>query len=207
VHLVHCTVHLTPAASSPLLNSCRARILLLLLLQARGSAVELRGSGRLSQVRAIYSYGHALMWLEVDSADTVARGARSSRGSSSGALAAAGQAPAEAGCSSFQAPETPLPVTPLPSWAARAASSGFDAAAFQRRAQQFAGVSPAAPTAAGQGEQQAVEDGSHRTSSSRMEQKAEQWCQQHHAALVPVPVAVPEVAADAPRASPPPQDR
>ncbi|KAL4855114.1 F-box protein SKIP5 [Chlorella vulgaris] len=176
-------------------------------VKARGSAVELRGSGRLSQVRAIYSYGHALVWLEVDSADTLARGGATGGGSSSGAHAAAWQAPAEAGCSSFQAPETPLPVTPLPSWAARAASSGFDAAAFQRRAQRLAGVRPAAPTAAGQGEQQAGEDGSHSSSSSRMEQKAEQWCQQHHAALVPVPVAVPEVAAAAPRAPPPPPDR
>ncbi|KAI7837060.1 hypothetical protein COHA_009136 [Chlorella ohadii] len=100
-------------------------------IRARGAAVDLRGSGRLSSVRAIYSTGHALVWLEVDSANSQPRSSGSSSDAAEAAAAAAGELPAAA-----------PPGTPAPSWL----SKPFDPAAFQARVAAVMGCpQPAGP--------------------------------------------------------------
>ena len=139
-------------------------------LQARGAAVDLRGSGRLSSVRAIYSTGHALVWLEVDSADAAPR--------SSGAAAAAAAAPG----SEAAAPPA-LPGTPAPAWL----SNPFDAAAFQARVAALAG----GPAVAAAQQQEGQEQGQRQQQQERqkaagaIERKAEEWCVHHHTSLAP----------------------
>ncbi|EFN60176.1 hypothetical protein CHLNCDRAFT_133681 [Chlorella variabilis] len=174
-------------------------------IKAVGCAVELRGSGRLSAVRAIYNSSHTLIWLEVDSADfppdfpaggrhvsaasrapaanagdapasdaAAAAAGSSSGGGGGGGLGAAGWAPGPAA----------HPATPLPSWAVRAAAAGFDAAAFQRRAQRLAAAA-AAPAADAQPRRGAA--GEQPAGAAGMELKAEEWCVRHHAAMSPPP--------------------
>lgn len=135
-------------------------------LQARGAAVDLRGSGRLSSVRAIYSTGHALVWLEVDSANSQPRSSGSSSDAAEAAAAAAGELPAAA-----------PPGTPAPSWL----SKPFDPAAFQARVAAVMGCpQPAGPEqeAAGAPAEQGL---------GAMERKAEEWCVHHHTSLAPAP--------------------
>ncbi|PRW60477.1 F-box SKIP5 isoform B [Chlorella sorokiniana] len=136
-------------------------------IRARGAAVDLRGSGRLSSVRAIYSTGHALVWLEVDSANT--QPPRSSSGSSAEAAAAAAAAGGEAAAAV-------LPGTPAPSWL----SKPFNAAAFQARIAALTGASQrTGPEQAGAGTEQAQQG------LGDMERKAEEWCVHHHSSLAP----------------------
>lgn len=135
----------------------------LFTLQARGAAVDLRGSGRLSSVRAIYSTGHALVWLEVDSANSQAASASGS--GSAAAVAAAGGEVAPAA----------LPGTPAPSWL----SKPFDAAAFQARVAALAGGSQSA------GADQAAAGTPGHKGPGAMDRKAEEWCVHHHTSLTP----------------------
>lgn len=135
--------------------------------------MDLRGSGRLSNVRALYCSGHALVWLEVDSANCNTPAAAA-------AAVPAAQSAAEAS-SSMPAPAPPLPRMPAsqPSWLWRAAAVGFDAAVFQQRASRL--------VAGAAGKQQPGQQ----VTAGSMDRKAEEWCLQHHSALAPDAVSVP----------------
>lgn len=177
----------SPHASSPALPPCPPS-------QAHGSAVDLRGSGRLSGVRAIYSTGHALVWLEVDSSNGLAAAAAAGTagiGVPSDAAGLAGKAPA------VVATPGGLPRTPAPSWLARPAAAGFDAAAFQRRAEQLAGGPPALQ--AQQQAQQRQQAGPQQqqeqlAGQGGIERKAEEWCRLHHSSLAPARPDAPQPA-------------
>lgn len=168
--------------------------------------MDLRGTGQLAGVRAIYSSGHALVWLEVDSANDrsgQAAGWSNSGGAAEG-LPAAGTPPsgdatvgATAGATGGATPgavggaaarpgPAPLPSMPAPSWVA----SGFDAAAFQQKAAALA-AALAAPGAGASGTeprqaQHAAAQQQQQLAGSQagsMAQKAEEWCVHHHTSL------------------------
>lgn len=162
---------------------------LLPALQAQGLAVDLRGTGQLAGVRAIYSTGHALVWLEVDSANS--RGAQAAGGWGNGSApesvraAEAGRLGAAADSAGAVAPGglAPLPPTPAPSWAAL----GFDAATFQRKAAALAAALAAPPAGRGAAAQlqsrHAAEQHQVPRVAGSMAQKAEEWCVHHHSSL------------------------
>lgn len=169
--------------------------------------MELRGSGQLAGVRAIYSTGHALVWLEVDSANSkaVPVGSGSSRAAvpaPAGAPVAdaavhAGQPPLGWSCvasngtaagSQAAAPAVPggaVPGSSLPSWLTKAAAAGFDAAAFQVKAQQLAAVAAAPHTAPALEQQPQLRQQQGASSAASLDQKAEAWCTLHHSTLAP----------------------
>lgn len=158
-------------------------------IKAQGLAVDLRGTGQLAGVRAIYSTGHALVWLEVDSANS--RGAQAAGGWGNGSApesvraAEAGRLGAAADSAGAVAPGglAPLPPTPAPSWAA----SGFDAATFQRKAAALAAALAAPPAGRGAAAQlqsrHAAEQHQVPRVAGSMAQKAEEWCVHHHSSL------------------------
>ncbi|PSC68547.1 F-box SKIP5 [Micractinium conductrix] len=147
-------------------------------IKAQGLAVDLRGSGQLAGVRAIYSTGHALVWLEVDSANAAPSGGTSTSGMAVPAgKAATAAVDAAAAAAAAPSPAAPPPGTPLPSWLGKAAAAGFDAAAFQRRLQQRAALPP--DDVQQHVQQQALQAGG----AGDMERKAEAWCCLHHTSL------------------------
>ena len=163
---LHCGTSRQPPLHMPHLRLPSALNHPSLALQARGAAVDLRGSGRLSSVRAIYSTGHALVWLEVDSANTQPPSSSSSS-SSAAAITATGS----------EAAATVLPGTPAPSWL----SKPFDAAAFQARIAAITGGTQPA------GHDQAAPGAPAQQRLGAMERKAEEWCVHHHTTLAPAP--------------------
>ncbi|KAL4437453.1 hypothetical protein ABPG75_004592 [Micractinium tetrahymenae] len=162
-------------------------------IRAEGLAVDLRGTGQLAGVRAIYSTGHALVWLEVDSANgRSSQAARGKSGSKSqgGSVPLTEAAPAgaadggEAAAASSAGAPSPLPATPAPSWVA----TGFDAAAFQQKAAALAAALAAPGPGPGAQEQQQSAQAAQQLQrrpgqGGSMAQKAEEWCVLHHSSL------------------------
>lgn len=158
--------------------------------------MDLRGTGQLAGVRAIYSTGHALVWLEVDSANCRSSQAAGLSGGGSAAeiLPTAEAKPAGDGTGSTGAGLagrgaaadglSPLPPTPAPSWAA----SGFDAVAFQRKAATLAAALAAPGRNVGDAERQHAQHAAQQQQGGpgqvgSIAQKAEEWCVHHHMSL------------------------